>query len=59
MSGQEVKELIYANGLKIWEVAYALGYHDSNFSRRLRLPFNDADVAKVKVAIAKIKAEKK
>lgn len=58
MSGQEVKALILANGLKCWQVADALGMQDSNFSRKLRKPFDEKAVEEVKAAIATLKAAK-
>lgn len=58
MSGKEIKAIIRANGLYCWEVAAALGMQDSNFSRRLRTPFDDNDVAKVRRAIELVKAKK-
>jgi len=56
MSGQEIKALIQSSGLKCWQVADALGMQDSNFSRRLRKPFDEKAVEAVKSAIAKLKA---
>lgn len=56
MSGQEIKALILKSGLKCWQVADALGMQDSNFSRRLRKPFDEKAVEAVKAAIAKLKA---
>lgn len=58
MSGQEIKALILANGLKCWQVANALGMQDSNFSRKLRKPFDEKAVEEVKAAIATLKAAK-
>lgn len=56
MTRQEVKELIYSSGLRCWQVADALGMQDSNFSRKLRKPFDEKAVEAVKAAIAKLKA---
>lgn len=56
MNGQEIKALILESGLKCWQVADALGMQDSNFSRKLRKPFDEKAVAAVKEAIAKLKA---
>ena len=47
MSGNEVKQVIKDSGLKGWEVAYAWGMTDGNFSRKLRKPFSDDDVKKL------------
>lgn len=47
MLGNEVKEIIKSNGLKCWQVAYAWGISDGNFSRKLRKPFNESDTKKL------------
>lgn len=57
MSGTEVKKRILAAGLKIWQVAYAFGCTDGNFSRKLRRDFSDADTERVLSIIEKLKAE--
>lgn len=57
MSGQEVKALIFSNGLKCWQVAYAWGISDGNFSRKLRKPFNEAETQKLYSIIEKLKAD--
>lgn len=57
MSGAEIKEKIIASGLKVWQVAYAFGCTDGNFSRKLRRNFSDADTEKVLSIIEKLKAE--
>ena len=56
MTGQEIKALILQSGLKCWQVADALGMQDSNFSRRLRKPFSEQEVIKIKNAVAELKA---
>lgn len=58
MSGQEIKALILSSGLKCWQIADELGMNDSNFSRKLRKPFDEKAVAAVKAEIAKLKAAK-
>lgn len=58
MSGQEIKAMILASGLRCWQIAAELGINDGNFSRRLRKPFDEKAVAAVKAAIAKLKAAK-
>ena len=55
MSGQEIKALILSSGVKCWQVADELGMVDSNFSRRLRKPFDEKAVEEVKAAIARLK----
>ncbi len=54
MLGNEVKELIKSNGLKCWQVAYAWGISDGNFSRKLRKPFNESDTKKLYEIISKL-----
>ena len=58
MSGVEIKEMIKASGLNLWQVAEVLGMNDGNFSRRLRKPFNDEEVAKIKAIISELCNEK-
>ncbi|MBR0529384.1 MAG: hypothetical protein IJJ76_06420 [Ruminococcus sp.] len=58
MNGNEVKQLIISSGVRCWQVAELWGLSDGNFSRRLRKPFNDEEVERVKKIIAEIKAKK-
>jgi hypothetical protein len=55
MTGAEIKQLIISNGLRLWQVADLWGLTDGNFSRRLRKPFNDDEVKRVKAIIAQLK----
>lgn len=55
MHGNEVKTLITSAGVKCWQVADALGMNDGNFSRRLRKPFSNDEVAKIKAIINRLK----
>ena len=55
MTGKEVKPFIFNSGLKCWQVAYEWGISDGNFSRKLRRPFNDNEVKRVREIIAKLK----
>ncbi|MGN0574464.1 MAG: hypothetical protein ACI4J2_00400 [Ruminococcus sp.] len=57
MTGSEIKSMILSSGLKLWQVAQALGLNDGNFSRRLRKPFNDSEVARIKDIIADLSAQ--
>lgn len=57
MSGAEVKKRILAAGLKLWQVAYAFGVTDSNFSRKLRTDFTVEDTEKVLSIIERLKTE--
>lgn len=55
MTGVDIKHMIHAEGLKCWQVAEFLRISDSSFSRRLRKPFNAAEVEKIKDIIERIK----
>lgn len=58
MTGTEVKQLIFAADLKCWQVAELWGVNDSNFSRRLRKPFNESEVERLKAIIDQLSAQK-
>lgn len=36
MANEEIKEAIKKSNLKFWQIAYAYGLSDGNFSRKLR-----------------------
>jgi len=57
MSGAEIKKAILEAGLKIWQVAYAYGLTDGNFSRKLRKDFSEEETQKVFNIIEKLKNE--
>ena len=57
MTGAEIKQSIIAADLKVWQVAYAYGVTDSNFSRKLRRDFSDKDTQKVMDIIEKLISE--
>jgi predicted XRE-type DNA-binding protein len=57
LKGQDIKQLILDSGLKIWQVAYAFGISDGNFSRKLRKDFSEADTQKVLQIIDKLKTK--
>ena len=57
MTGAEIKRLTFEAGLKLWQVADKFGCTDSNFSRKLRHDFSEADTAKVLAIIDELKAE--
>ncbi len=54
MTGSEIKNLIRSSGIKLWQVAAALGMNDGNFSRRLRKPFSESEVANIKAIVAEL-----
>lgn len=58
MTGAEIKRMIKDAGLYCWQVADALHMQDSNFSLRLRKPFNEIETANIKVIITQLAAEK-
>lgn len=55
MTGTEIKQRILDANLKIWQVAYAFGITDGNFSRKLRKDFSEADTQKVLRIIEELK----
>lgn len=57
MSGSEIREKILGAGLKLWQVAYAYGVTDSNFSRMLRKGFTDEQTEKILSIINELKAK--
>lgn len=57
MTGAEIKSIIQDSGLKCWQVAKLWGLNDGNFSRRLREPFNNEEVSRIKDIIAELKKE--
>ncbi|MGN0648880.1 MAG: hypothetical protein ACI4KM_00440 [Oscillospiraceae bacterium] len=57
MNGADIKKLILDSGVKLWQVAARWGLTDSNFSRRLRRPFNEEDVKRVKGIVAELITE--
>lgn len=59
MTGAEIKEMIKSSGLNLWQVAEVFGMNDGNFSRRLRNPFNDEEVQKIKDIIAELRTNNK
>ena len=58
MNGYEVRQMILSSGVRLWQVAEMFGMNDGNFSRRLRKPFNAAEVERVKEIIAELKKNK-
>ncbi len=58
MSGNEIKKMIHGAGVKLWEVADALGMRDNDFSRRLRKEFSDAETQNIRSIVDKIVSER-
>lgn len=40
LANQDVRNAVYTNGFKLWELAEMLGISDSSFSRQLRREFS-------------------
>lgn len=60
MKGKDVRKLIIANNVRLWEVAQAaFGMSDNSFSRKLRSDFSDNELAIVIKAIEELKSKKK
>jgi predicted XRE-type DNA-binding protein len=55
LSGADIKKAIADAGLKVWQVAYAYGVNDGNFSRKLRKDFSDAETEKILSIIDSLK----
>jgi hypothetical protein len=58
MTGLEIKNLIHKSGFKCWQVAELWGLCEGNFSRRLRKPFNDEEVERIKNILDELRANK-
>jgi len=58
MSNADIREEIKAAGLKLWQVAYALGIKsDANFSRKLRRELSEKEKSNIRAVIVQLKAE--
>lgn len=42
-ANEDVREYAKSKGVCFWQIADACGIHDSNFSRLMRYPLDDAD----------------
>ena len=58
MSGKEIRSRILEANIRIWQVADKFGCADSNFSRKLRKDFSEADTEKVLSIIEELKSNK-
>lgn len=54
----EVKTLIKANGLKLYEVYYRMGWSESQFERRLKRGLTMEEQEKLERTIEELKEEK-
>lgn len=54
----EIKTLIKANGLKLYEVYYRIGWSEFQFERRLKRGLTMEEQEKIQKAIEELKEEK-
>lgn len=54
MCNREIREAAKQKGVKLWQIAHALGITDANFSRKLRREFSEAERARVLSIIDRI-----
>ena len=56
MKNQDIRQEVKDAGLKLWQIAEALGMNDGNFSRMLRRELSDVQKAQIRDIIAELKA---
>ena len=54
MQNKEIREAARQAGVKLWQIADALGMTDGNFSRKLRHELTEGQQEKVYAIIAKL-----
>jgi hypothetical protein len=54
MQNKEIREAARQAGVKLWQIADALGMTDGNFSRKLRHELTEGQKEKVYAIIAKL-----
>lgn len=52
MKNQDIRNEIHENGLKLWQIAEALGITDATFSRKLRKELPDETKTQIRCIIA-------
>ena len=57
MQNKEIREAARQAGVKLWQIADALGMTDGNFSRKLRHELTDGQKEKVYAIIATLSNE--
>lgn len=57
MRNSDIRQEIKSAGLRLWQIAEALGMQDSNFSRRLRHELSEAEKTKIRKIIAVLSKE--
>ncbi len=57
MKNSDMRQEIKSAGLRLWQIAEALGMQDSNFSRKLRHELSDAEKTEIRGIIADLSKE--
>ena len=57
MRNSDIRQETKSAGLRLWQIAEALGLQDSNFSRKLRHELSDTDKAEIRAIIANLSKE--
>ena len=57
MANKEIRRAAAMSGLRLWQVAEAIGMNDSAFSRKLRRELSPKDKERVLAAIEKLARE--
>jgi len=56
MNNQDIRRTVAAAGLKLWQVANALGMSDGTFSRKLRKELSEKEKQEIRKVIEVLKA---
>lgn len=54
MNNKDIREEAKKNGVKLWQIAEALGIHEGNFSRKLRHELTAEEKAKISAIIKQL-----
>lgn len=57
MKNTDIRTEIAAAGLKLWQVAEALGTSDSYFSKKLRREFTDEEKTRIRAIITSLSTQ--
>ncbi len=57
MQNEDIRRAAAGAGVKLWQIAEAMGMADSSLSRKLRRELADEDKARVYAAIAELAGE--
>ena len=59
MNNQAIRQAAKASGIRLWEVAEAIGINDGNLSRKLRHELSPEEQERILEAISKLAEEGK